>query len=434
MVIGGKQLTEPRSIKRHLLINIMKKIFVAIVLISLFGFALQISSVYAVYVNGYYRSNGTYVNGYERTAPDGNPYNNYSYPGNYNPNTGEITGGNPDTYLKNYYNNSSGNSYSPPSYSYPTTPTCPMNSYYDGISSCKCNYGYLVSGESCVSANSVCYDQLGYSSSYDSLSNTCKCNYGYVVGVSGQCISGSSFCSSKLGLMSEYNSLSKMCECMTGYEFDGSSCVYKQNNYSYPSGYPSGSNNCPTNSHISPSDSTKCQCDVGFQPNLTNNGCVIIPIKTNNQICQDGFGLNSDWDGTKTNDGQLNCVCQNGYIWNLNRTACNKIEVKPAPQSSPPPIKSLKTETDFLPNATLSKEPLAPVKKQEQKKVNINETKTTFQATTTQLISTSTQPENLNLPLEVKESKHESVLSQPTPEKSSVLSSVKKFFLRFKFW
>ncbi len=36
----------------------------------------------AVHVNGYYRSNGTYVSGYERTAPDGIPYNNYSYPGN----------------------------------------------------------------------------------------------------------------------------------------------------------------------------------------------------------------------------------------------------------------------------------------------------------------------------------------------------------------
>lgn len=31
-----------------------------------------------VHVNGYYRENGTYVQPYERTAPDGNPYNNYS--------------------------------------------------------------------------------------------------------------------------------------------------------------------------------------------------------------------------------------------------------------------------------------------------------------------------------------------------------------------
>jgi len=226
----------------------MKKILIILLVLVFFGslFLLNLNSADAVWVNGYYRSNGTYVNGYERTAPDGNPYNNYGYPGNYNPNTGKITGGNPDTYLDNYYNNSSGSTYYP-SYSYPTTPTCPINSYYDGISSCKCNYGYIVSGGSCVSGNSVCYSQLGYSSSYDSLSNKCKCNYGYVIGTKGQCISTSSYCSNQLGLMSQYNSLSNKCECMTGYEFDGSSCVYKKTNYSYPSGYTASLVSCRIN-------------------------------------------------------------------------------------------------------------------------------------------------------------------------------------------
>lgn len=40
------------------------------------------------YVNGYTRSNGTTVQGYYRTSPDGNPGNNYSTQGNYNPYTG----------------------------------------------------------------------------------------------------------------------------------------------------------------------------------------------------------------------------------------------------------------------------------------------------------------------------------------------------------
>ena len=39
-----------------------------------------------VNVNGYYRSNGTYVQPHQRTAPDGIRSNNYSYPGNYSPN------------------------------------------------------------------------------------------------------------------------------------------------------------------------------------------------------------------------------------------------------------------------------------------------------------------------------------------------------------
>lgn len=55
-------------------------------------------------VRGYFRKDGTYVAPHVRSAPDGNPYNNYSYPGNFNPNTGTITPGNPDTYLDKYYN------------------------------------------------------------------------------------------------------------------------------------------------------------------------------------------------------------------------------------------------------------------------------------------------------------------------------------------
>ena len=54
-------------------------------------------------VRGYTRKDGTYVQPHTRSAPDGNPTNNYSFPGNYNPNTGAITPGNPDTYLQNYY-------------------------------------------------------------------------------------------------------------------------------------------------------------------------------------------------------------------------------------------------------------------------------------------------------------------------------------------
>jgi hypothetical protein len=217
----------------------MKKLLFSIVI--LFGtFLLPTFHALAVHVNGYYRSNGTYVNSYERTSPDGDPYNNYSYPGNYNPNTGSITGGNSDTYLNNYYNNSS--NYYPSSYDYSpaSTPSCPINSYYDGVSSCQCNYGYIVSGSSCVNADL--------------------------------------YCSSEIGLMSEYNSSSKRCECMSGYEFDGSTCVYKSSSYTYPSSYPDTSSySCPSYSHTSPTDATKCQCDSGFQVNATNDACVVTP-------------------------------------------------------------------------------------------------------------------------------------------------------------
>lgn len=63
-----------------------------------------------VKVKGYYKKNGTYVQPHYRSNPDGNPYNNWSYPGNTNPYTGKTATGNLDTYLKNYYNRSSNSS------------------------------------------------------------------------------------------------------------------------------------------------------------------------------------------------------------------------------------------------------------------------------------------------------------------------------------
>jgi hypothetical protein len=56
-----------------------------------------------VYVSPYMRRDGTEVQGHYRSAPDSNPYNNYSYPGNTNPYTGRVAPGNPDTYLRDNY-------------------------------------------------------------------------------------------------------------------------------------------------------------------------------------------------------------------------------------------------------------------------------------------------------------------------------------------
>ena len=48
-----------------------------------------------VYVQPHVRSDGTYVQGYYRTAPANNPYNNYSTQGNINPYTGQAGTVNP---------------------------------------------------------------------------------------------------------------------------------------------------------------------------------------------------------------------------------------------------------------------------------------------------------------------------------------------------
>jgi hypothetical protein len=51
-----------------------------------------------VLVDPYLRRDGTYVDGHYRSNPDGNPYSNWSYPGNVNPYTGKQATGDPNRY------------------------------------------------------------------------------------------------------------------------------------------------------------------------------------------------------------------------------------------------------------------------------------------------------------------------------------------------
>jgi len=77
-------------------------IFSAILILIIFSLFLSLASA-DVWVSGYTRKDGTYVKGHYRSSPDGDPTNNWSYPGNVNPYTGKVAPGNPETYLKNYY-------------------------------------------------------------------------------------------------------------------------------------------------------------------------------------------------------------------------------------------------------------------------------------------------------------------------------------------
>lgn len=66
---------------------IKKLTFLAILATSIFGFTA--SSFADVWVNGYYRSSGTYVQPHYRSSPDSSTHNNWSSRGNYNPYTGK---------------------------------------------------------------------------------------------------------------------------------------------------------------------------------------------------------------------------------------------------------------------------------------------------------------------------------------------------------
>jgi hypothetical protein len=62
-----------------------------------------------VWVNPYARRDGTQVQGHWRSNPDGNPYNNWSYPRNVNPYTGKQATGDPNRYLDRYYHRNDSN-------------------------------------------------------------------------------------------------------------------------------------------------------------------------------------------------------------------------------------------------------------------------------------------------------------------------------------
>lgn len=65
----------------------MKALLIALSLFSTSAFA-------DVYVNGYTRSDGQYVQPHYRSNPDNSRANNWSAPGNVNPHTGSVGGDN----------------------------------------------------------------------------------------------------------------------------------------------------------------------------------------------------------------------------------------------------------------------------------------------------------------------------------------------------
>ena len=89
-----------------------KKVLLSLTIAAASLFATQASA--DVWVRGYYRSNGTYVQSHYRSNPDGNFYNNWSTRPNVNPYTGRA--GTRRTPSYGSYN--SYRSYSTPSRSY----------------------------------------------------------------------------------------------------------------------------------------------------------------------------------------------------------------------------------------------------------------------------------------------------------------------------
>ena len=115
----------------------MKKLFFLLV----FFFATALSFAQSqVWVNGYTKSNGTYVSGYYRTAPDNTVDNNWTTIGNVNPHTfkaGTLPRSGTSSYVApiSTYNTTSVTPiqvYSTPIYSTPSTNYNSSNTVYTG--------------------------------------------------------------------------------------------------------------------------------------------------------------------------------------------------------------------------------------------------------------------------------------------------------------
>ena len=103
----------------------MKKAFflIAFLFVTTFSFA-QVS------VRGYYRSNGTYVQGYYRTTPNTTRNDNYSTIGNVNPYTGSYGTKPADSYYVTPSTYSSPSYYSTSSYTTPVYTGSRGGQYY----------------------------------------------------------------------------------------------------------------------------------------------------------------------------------------------------------------------------------------------------------------------------------------------------------------
>jgi hypothetical protein len=102
---------------------------------------------------------------------------------------------------------------------------------------------------------------------------------------------------------------------MSDYEYDGSSCAYKPT----PSTYSTNTFSCPKNSNQSPTDSSKCQCNTGYQVDSTKTSCIKI---TEVQYAQPSQTTPIDPYANLTSDER--CVKLNlGTFFNTDKQNCD---------------------------------------------------------------------------------------------------------------
>jgi hypothetical protein len=236
----------------------------------------------SVKVNGYFRKNGTYVKPHYRSNPDGNPYNNWSFPGNTNPYTGKVAPGNSSTYLKNYYDLPSS------SYKIPSLDLPDYNSLYDFPSLTLPSYTPSLTLPSYIPSSTYSnYSKILCPSNSTWKAAKCYCNDGYM-----------------------WNS--KKTKCIK--ESGDLVCKNKFGTKAYSKG---GQNSKGT---------WDCYCKAGYMLNSKKTKCI---KESGNLVCKNNFGPNVYSKGKQNKNGTWSCYCKTGYEWNSGRTMCAKNVVQP---------------------------------------------------------------------------------------------------------
>lgn len=193
-------------------------------------------------------------------------------------------------------------------------PTCPSNSYFNGVS-CTCNSGYY---QSAINACAPC--AAGTTWDGTQCASTPSCANGYVLNtVSGQCEPSAPSCGANAiwngatcCCAANYSLINGQCQqCPAGTTFDGTQCS-KNAIVNVPV-------SCPSNQIYV---GGACVCSAGFY-NI-NGQCLACPANTqwNGKFCVCGDSDSSKWCfgqpySVYSNGG---CSCQSGYI--LNNGLC----------------------------------------------------------------------------------------------------------------
>lgn len=178
-----------------------------------------------------------------------------------------------------------------------------------------CQSGYVVKNGSCVTPDVGCKATYGQYSKFDKYDSTtgypvCGCSNGYEWNSNG------SSCTE----IKTVNMMPSLCSAAGLVVSKNNKCVTKTESCQEYYGI-----NSVWNGTTNAQGGLVCGCSVGYEWSQDGGSCVatpVAPVKTNNQICADAYGVNSIFTEVDKSNGKITCDCGTGYKWNQGQTQC----------------------------------------------------------------------------------------------------------------